>query len=101
MAQLHIPSLKRATLIYLAAAGVWFWAGTHSGKIGHPPRAAVGMMIVAMVAGPVAAINFWNILWGSFTGHRSIFMFIPEILYSAILPGAFFAFHVMRYLHKI
>lgn len=96
MAQIHKPSLTRATMLYAAALGAWFWARTPSGQTGQPPHAAVALMVFAMVAGPVALINFWNIMWGSFKNNRSVPMFLLELAYSVILPGVFFGWHLMR-----
>ncbi|HYX36654.1 MAG TPA: hypothetical protein VE954_26390 [Oligoflexus sp.] len=96
MAKIHGPSITRATLLYAAGLGVWLWARTPSGQTGQPPYAAVGMLVVAMVAGPVALINFWNIAWGSMKTPRSVPVFLLEIIYSALLPGAFFGWHILR-----
>ena len=98
MAKIHGPSLSRATLVYAAGIGAWLWSRTSSGQTGQPPHAALALMVVAMVAGPVALINFWNIVWGSFKTHRSVPMFLLEIAYWALIPGAFFAWHIMRFI---
>lgn len=83
-------------MLYAAAIGVWLWARTPSGQAGQPPYAVVGMLVVAMVAGPVALINFWIIVWGSFRTQRSVPVFILEFIYSALIPGLFFGWHIMR-----
>jgi hypothetical protein len=98
LAKIHGPSATRATLLYAAGLGVWFWARTPSGQMGKPPYAAIAMLVVAMLAGPVALMNFVKIVWGSFKTERSVPVFLLELAYSAILPGLFFAWHILSML---
>ncbi|WP_141733743.1 hypothetical protein [Oligoflexus tunisiensis] len=96
MAKIHGPSVTRATILYAAAVGAWLWARTPSGQTGKPAYAAIAMLVLAMVCGPVALINLWNIVWGSFKTQRSVPMFLLELTYAAILPGLFFGWHVLN-----
>ncbi len=98
MAKIHGPSATRATLLYAAAVGVWLWARTPSGQTGKPSYAAIAMLVVDMVCGPVALMNFFRIVWGSFKTERSVPVFLLELAYSAIIPGLFFAWHILRML---
>jgi uncharacterized membrane protein len=66
--------------------------------MGKPPYAAIAMLVVAMLAGPVAFVNFLKIVWGSFKTERSVPVFLLELTYSAILPGLFFAWHILSML---
>jgi hypothetical protein len=64
--------------------------------MGKPSYAAIAMLVVAMLAGPVALMNFLKIVWGSFKSERSVPVFLLELTYAAIVPGLFFAWHVLR-----
>lgn len=96
MAKIHAPSITRATMLYAATLAVWLWARTPMGQAGQPPYATLGLLVLAMIAGPVALINFWNIVWGSFRTQRSVPVFFLEFIYSVLIPGLFFALHIMR-----
>jgi hypothetical protein len=96
LAKIHGPSATRATILYAAAFGVWLWARTPSGQMGKPPYAAVAMLVLAMVSGPVALMNFLKIVWGSFKTERSVPVFLLELTYSAIIPGLFFTWHILN-----
>jgi hypothetical protein len=98
MAKIHGPSVSRATFVYAAGLGAWLWSRTPSGQVGHPPHAALALMVVAMVAGPVALVNFWNIMWGSLKADRSVPMFLLETVYSVLIPGAYFGWHILHYI---
>lgn len=96
MAKIHGPSATRASFLYAAAVGVWFWSRSPSGQTGKPSYAAIAMLVVAMVCGPVALMNFIKIIWGSFKTERSVPVFFLELTYSAVIPALFFAWHILN-----